>query len=122
MAINFREIAVRETCLSDIMNGREKVDKKDGVYHVYDFDIIDIGGTNPKTKLPREPYAIVAISDKEFINGGAVLTKIIKAIVDECGGDIEFARAEFRNSGGFDIKLTKGNTANGNNITMVDIL
>ena len=104
------------------MNGRNKVDKTDGVYNLLDFDIVTLNGIDPKTGRPKVPYAIFAISDTEFINGGEILTKVAKAFVDNMGGDIEAAREAFRNSGGMKVKLKKGLTASGNNITKVEVL
>lgn len=114
MAINFKELAQKQTVLSSIMENRTKVSKKDGVYTIYDFDIV------PGKK--NDFYAVCAISDSEFINGGFVLTKIFQSIVDEYGGDIDAAREDFRCSGGLRVRLEKGETKDGNSITKVEVL
>lgn len=114
MAINFKNIAQRETVISDIMSNRKKVDKKDGSLHISDFDIV----SNEK----GEVYAICAINEDEFINGGFVLTRIFTAIVEEYNGDIATAREDFRESAGLDVKLTRKKTKGGRDITTVEVL
>ena len=115
MALNFKKIAKSATVLSDLMEHRTKVSKKDGIYHITDFDIVPSpkGGT----------YAICAISDTEFINGGFVLTKIFNEFVDMNDGDITATREEFKKSGGIRVKLEKTLTNDGTkNLTKVEVL
>lgn len=114
MAINFKNIARRETVISDIMESRNKVDKSDGIFHIEDFDIVS--NTN------GEAYAVCAINDREFINGGFVLTRIFTAIVDEYNGDIETAREDFRREGGLKVRLTRKKTRGNRDITTVEVL
>lgn len=114
MSINFKNIAKRETVISDIMENRAKVDKTDGRIHIEDFDIVSNG--------KGEAYAVCAINGSQFINGGFVLTKIFAAIIDECGGDKDFAREQFRSSGGLDVQLTRKKTKAGRDITTVEVL
>lgn len=113
MAINFRKIAEDATILSDLMSGREKVAKTDGIVTLRDFDLVpDKNG---------EVYAIFAISDTEFINGGAVLTKIAIEWVNACG-DIATAREELRKTEGVTVKLKADRTKDGKNLTKVEVL
>lgn len=114
MAINFKKIAQRETVLSSIMENRTKVDKTNGKFHISEFDIV----ANKK----GEAYAICAISDTEFINGGFVLTKVFTSIVEEFNGNLERAREEFMESGGLDVELRKSKTSSGHDITIVSII
>lgn len=114
MAINFKKFAKSQTVLSDIMESRTKVDKTDGVVTIVDFDIVS--GKN------GEAYAICAINDHQFINGGFVLTKIFTGIVTEYDGNIDLAREDYRNSGGLKVKLSRERTRTGNNITRVEVL
>lgn len=114
MAINFKNIAQRETVISDIMTNRKKVDKTDGKLHICDFDIIANG--------KGEAYAVCAINEDEFINGGFVLTRIFTAIVNEYSGNIEKAREDFRDAGGLDVKLTRKKTKGNRDITTVEVL
>lgn len=114
MAINFKNIARAETVISDIMENRTKVDKTNGEIDIVDFDIV--GASN------GEPYAVCAINDKHFINGGHVLTRIFLAIVAEYDGKIERAREDFRESGGLRVKLERKKTKAGRDITTVEVL
>ena len=111
---NFREIAKRETVISDIMENRVKVDKADGKIHIEDFDIVANGN--------GEAYAICAISPSQFINGGFILTRIFTSFVEDFGGDKEACRAEFRESGGLDVMLKRKKTKAGRDITTVEVL
>lgn len=114
MAINFKNIAQRETVISDIMTNRKKVNKTDGEIHICDFDIVS--NTN------GEAYAVCAVNEDEFINGGFVLTRIFTAIVEEYSGYIEKAREDFRNAGGLDVKLTRKKTKGNRDITTVEVI
>ena len=114
MPINFKKIAQRETVISEIMEGRKKVDKKDGEIHISEFDIV--ANTN------GEAYAVCAISENEFINGGTILSRVFTAIVDEFEGDIERAREEFKEAGGINVRLTKAKTKSGRDITKVEVI
>ena len=114
MAINFKKIAKQETVISDIMENRVKVDKTDGKIHIEDFDLV----ANEK----GEVYAICAINDSQFINGGFVLTRIFTAFVEEFEGDKERCRNEFKASGGIDVKLVRKKTRAGRDITTVEVL
>ena len=114
MAINFKNIAQKATVLSDIMADREKVEKKDGIVTIVDFDIV----CNPK----GEAYAVCAIDEKHFINGGYVLTKIFTDIVREFDGDVNAAREEYRASEPLKVKLTKTKTKANRDITNVQVL
>lgn len=106
----FAKLAQSSITLSDIMNGRVKVDKVDGEYHITDFDLVagDSG-----------PYAVCAVSDTEYINGGAILTKIFVDIVKEYSGDIDAARDAFSADGGITVKLARGTTKQGRSIVRV---
>lgn len=114
MAINFKNIAQRETVISDIMTNRKKVDKTDGKFHISDFDLV--------SNQNGEVYAVCAINEDEFINGGFVLTRIFTAIVEEYEGNIERAREDFRDSAGLDVKLTRKKTRGGRDITTVEVV
>lgn len=114
MSFNFKKIAQQETTISDLMQGRTKVQKTDGVVHIEDFDLV--------ANANGETYAICAINGTQFINGGFVLTRVFTSIVEEFEGDKERARYEFRESGGIDVKLTRKKTQAGHDITTVEVL
>ena len=111
--LNIRKIAQRATTISDIMEGREKVDKVDGIYHITDFDLV--------ANSDGEVYAVCAINEKQFINGGMVLTKALSSIVEEFG-NIEDAREQFRMEGGLNVRLERKKTQKGRDLTAVTIL
>lgn len=113
MAFNFKNIAQNATTLSDIMNNRTKVNKTDGEYTIVDFDVVTVKGST---------YALCAINDKEYINGGTVLTRVFQDIIACFEGDIEAAREEYKESEPLKVRLTRGMTKEGKNITTVDIL
>lgn len=99
MAFNFKKQAVKATTLSDIYEGRTKIEEKGGVYHAFDFDIV--------SGEERKPYAVVAVSDTEFINAATVLSDVFIGFVEAYEGDIDQCREDFRSSGGLDFKLVK---------------
>lgn len=105
MAINFKNAAIEKTTLSDLMRGRTKKATKEGTHHISDFDIV------PSSN--GEPYAICAVSDTEFINGGKVLTDMFIEFVAAYDGNISQCREDFRNQGGLNIKATMGKTRDG---------
>lgn len=113
MAINFKKIAKENTVVSEIMENRTKVEKANGKYHISEFDIV---------ASEKGPYAVCAISDTEFINGGFVLSKIFLAIVDEYEGDINAAREDFASEGGLDVRLERTTTKSGKPLTKVEVL
>lgn len=113
MALNFKQIAQDNTVLSEVMKDRVKVDKKNGEYTMVDFDIV---------QGDKDPYAVIAISDTEFINGGFVLTKIVNGFVDACDGSITDAREEYAQSEPLRFRLEKSTTKNKNTIFKVEIL
>lgn len=114
MAINFTKIAQRNTLLSDIYEGRKKVEKMEGEVNLKEFDIV--------SDTKGQPYAVCAISDTEFINGGHVLTKIFLDIVNEYNGDIATARADFKASGGLHVELAREKTKGGRDIVTVKVI
>lgn len=105
MAFNFKKQAIKATTLSDIYEGRNKIEEKAGTYHAFDFDIVS--GENGKA------YAVVAVSETEFINAATVLSDVFIGFVDAYEGDIDQCREDFRNSGGFAFKLTKRKSKEG---------
>lgn len=113
MSINFKKLAAQETVLSEIMEGRTKSHKEDGEITIVDFDMV--------ADAKGEAYAVIAISDEHFINGGHVLTRIISSFI-EAAGDIETAREEYAKSEPVRAKLEKTTTKSGRTLTKVTIL
>lgn len=110
MSFNFKQFARESISLSDIYTNRTKLEKINGDYHIDDFDLVS--GTSGV-------YAICAVGDAHFINGGMVLTRIFTDIVAEFDGSVEVAREEFRKAGGLNVKLEMSRTKKGNNICKV---
>lgn len=113
MAINFKNIAKAQTVISDIMTSREKVNNKEGIFTITDFDFVS--GT-------KGAYVVCAVNDREYINGGLVLTRIFQECVAQNGGDLEATREDYRRSGGIRVKLSRSFTKSGNTIVKVDVL
>lgn len=113
MSINFKKIAAQETVLSEVMEGRTKIQKEDGEITIVDFDMV--------ADNKGEAYAVIAIDDEHFINGGHVLTRIVSAFVEACGGIAE-AREEYAKSDPIRCRLEKTKTQSGRTLTKVTVL
>ena len=122
---NFKARAKEATTLSDLMKEREKIkvgelisDKTlQGTVTITDFDLV-AGGRDGATY----PIFIYKEDDSKFFSGGYILNKIVNDWIEGHEGDIHATREDFRNSGGVKIKLGRGETKSGNNITTVEIL
>lgn len=122
MAMNiFKEIAKKETTLSYLMSGREKIDTDeiianypDGIT-VTEFEVIQVG---------EDMYPVVTFSEDntKFYNGGSVLMKICSGWLEHFSGDNESANIALAKTGGVKCKLSKSKTKSGNNITVIDII
>ena len=119
MAYNFRESAIKETTLSDLMLGREQLTTDDiagKVLTVENFDIIAMGG---------KQYAIVIFKEypDRYYNGGMVLTKICMNWIDDFDGDILATSEALKQSGGVAFKFNTGKTKDGKrNLTTVEVV
>lgn len=117
----FTSIARRETTLSPLMEGREKIDT-DKVIELYpegftviNFDIITTG-------LDTYPILIIKEDNSKFIFGGAIMKNICAGWVEQFDGDIESASKALESAGGVRMKFEKARTKNGNNLTKPVIL
>ena len=114
----FRDLAVRATTLSDLMDGRDKIDTEDLIseypngFTVDDLDLCTVGD---------EPLWVYTIreNDDAFAFAGSVLKKIFDAFLASCEGDLDTLRNEFD---GLKIKLKSGKTKKGKDITLVEVL
>ena len=122
---NFRKLAIESASLSEITNGREKIPMPENeILTMVDFDLLlkDKPDVDEKTGEVKEThYAAVAIDDEHYINGGAVLTKVIRGFEAACGS-LEEARKAYAESEPIQFKLTKGTTSTGRQITRVTII
>lgn len=121
MAINFAAIARKETSLSRVMEGREKV-KTDYIIENYpdgvtltEFDIVTVNGDT-------FPVFAFAENNELCFFGGAVLTNIANEWAAAMSGDIEAASNELKAMGGVKVKLANGKTKKGNSLTTVTVV
>lgn len=121
----FTQSAKKQTTLSPVMTGREKVSTdyivgfESGVT-VTEFDLISMQNAAGETNV----FPVLAFAEKPecYFFGGTVVTKIVSEWVSMYGGDIEAASAELKASGGVKMKFRKTRTKNGNNVTSVEII
>lgn len=114
----FRDLAVKATTLSDLMEGRDKIDTEELIneypkgFTVEDLDLCTTGD---------EPLWVYTIKENDdvFAFAGAVLKKIFDACLAACEGDLDALREEFD---GLKIKLTSGKTKKNKDITLVEVL
>lgn len=119
--MNFKQAAIQQTTLSELMGEREKIDTDGVISHfpegitIVNFDLIDLSG---KTY----PILIFKEDDTKFLNGGMVLKKIVDAWLEGYDGDLTACNDDLRACGGVKIRLEKSRTKSGNNITTVKVL
>ena len=119
MAYNFRESAIKEITLSDLMVGREQLTTEDiagKVLTVSDFDIADMNGNH---------YAVVIFKEypDRYYNAGMILTKICMNWIDDFDGDITATSEALKQSGGVALKFVVGKTKDGKrNLTTVEVV
>ena len=114
----FRDLAVRATTLSDLMDGRDKIDTEDLIseypegFTVDDLDLCTVGD---------EPLWVYTLreDDSVFAFAGSVLKKIFDACLTSCEGELDALHEEFD---GLKIKLKSGKTKKGKDITLVEVL
>lgn len=119
--INFTETAKSAVTLSDLMNGRDKIDTASIIRDYPDgvtltaFDIISINGA-------QYPVFLIKENDAVYYNGGHVLNKIVERWIAAYDGNITDASDDLTECGGIKIKLKESKTKRGNNITNVEIV
>ena len=117
----FTSIARRETTLSPLMEGREKLETDDIIklypdgFTIIEFDVVNAG-------LDSYPVLIFKEDTEKFIFGGTVLKNICNGWVEQFDGDIESASNALKSAGGVKMKFEKTRTKNGNNLTKPIIL
>ena len=125
MGFDFKSLAVEATSLSELMNGRTKVDTAD-IIAKYPEGItvttVDMIEYEMDGKPIEYPVFLFAENENAFYAGGVVLKKIARAWVSKFDGDYSAMSAALAESGGVKIKLSSGKAKNGNTITNVDIV
>ena len=120
---DFRELAKRETSLSDVMTDRTKVtcdeliEKYPDGFTINAFDYV-------QSKKSHGKYPVFNIEDDPtiFCNAGTILTRIFDEFVEACDGDIAQASNELRRQGGLTVKLGHGQTKTGDELITVEVL
>lgn len=124
--INIKEIAKNVTTLSELMNGREKIETDDIIkYHseyitIYAAERLELPDEKTKELKPCYIYLFEEESDK-FAFGGYMLTKIFDAILSECDGDIK-AFNDLLDVQKLRVQLKNGKTKDKKPITLVEVL
>lgn len=131
MAFNFREVAQKNTLLSGIMVGRDKIDtdsiiNKDLTIIAFDFaPKFDQAGNPVINDATGEADTFGVVVFKEFPDKyycvGAVFTKVCHAWVAGFSSPEE-ASAALEAEGGVKVRFTPSKTKKGNNLTAVEIL
>ena len=125
MGFNFKNAALEATSLSDLMNGRTKVDTAD-IIAKYPEGItvttVDMVEYEKDGKPVEYPIFLFAENEKAFYAGGVVLKKIAKAWASNFDNDYAKTSEALKAEGGVKVVLSTGRSKNGNTITNVDIV
>lgn len=122
----FTQLAKKQTTLSPVMEGRDKISTKqikedypDGIT-ITEFDFVTT--TDPKKGESTFPVFAFAEDPKACFFGGEVLNRIAQEWAGAYGGDIEAASAELKKAGGVKVKLSSKEGKMGNTYTAVEVL
>lgn len=122
--ISIRDLAMKETTISEVMNGREKIKTEDiqtkfpnGIT-INDIDLIE----NIDDEGNVDSYYVYAFKEdkSKFAFAGSVLKRIFDAIVKECGGPEEAREVIVEQ--GLKVQLSEGRTKVGRPVTLVKVL
>lgn len=122
--VSIRELAMKETSISDVMDEREKIKTEDiqtkfpdGIT-INDIDCID----NVDDEGNVDSYYVYAFKEdnSKFAFAGSVLKRIFGEIIKECGG-VEEARKAIAEQG-LKVQLSEGRTKVGRPVTLVKVL
>lgn len=116
----FKELAKKETTLSELMVGR-KLETEEIIAMLPDGATV-IACDMVTTEDAH--YAVVQFSEvpDAFYTGGLVLTHIVDAWIKEYDGDMTLLNHDLRESGGVKIKLTAKKTKNGKSVTSIEVV
>lgn len=120
---DFRNMAKRQTTLSEVMADRTKV-KTDDLIADYPDGVTIIAFDYIQSKKSKGKYPVFNIAEDPtiFCNGGTVLDRIFKDFVEAMDGDVKAASDELRRQGGLQVQLSKGKTKNGDDLTLVTVI
>lgn len=121
---NFKEIAITATSGSFAMKGRDAI-KTDLLIAAYPDGVTIVGAdiihTTDNGNEKSYAACIFAENDKQYFNGGKVLTDIVTAWLDGYP-DTETMSADLKASGGVKVKLMKKLTKEGRTFTEVTVV
>lgn len=120
---DFRSLAKRQTTLSEVMTDRNKI-STDEVIEKYPDGITIIAFDYIQSKKSKGKYPVFNFIEDPtvFCNGGTVLDRIFTDFVNAMDGDVDAASNELRRQGGLQVKLSKGETKNGDDLTLVEVI
>ena len=120
---DFRELAKKETSLSDVMTDRTKVTSDDLIEAYPDgFNIIAFDYVQSKKSKGKYPVFNIEEDPTIFCNASTILTRIFDEFVSECDGDVDLASNELRRQGGLSVKLGRGRTKAGDELITVEVI
>ena len=119
--MSLRDIALKQTTISAVMEGKTKISAKDLIdlypagVTVVDFDLLE---------GDKGLYCVVAFAEDHtrYLNGGKILTDIVKSWVSAYGDSVDEAVSALQAEGGVKMKFKLATTKNGKNITLVEIV
>lgn len=121
--MDFRDLAKRQTTLSDVMLNREKVKTTD-LINDYPDGVTIIAFDYVTSKKSKTPYPVFNIAEDPtiFCNGSTILDRIFSSFVKQYDGDVKAASDELRRQGGLKVKLGHGTTKAGDELVTVEVL
>ena len=123
--LNFREVALKELSLSDLMKERDKMETEQLIalhpdrVTIKDFDIFELS-KNGKSEIVC--CFITLEEPKYFIFGGKIIKELFETFIKAYDCDIEACREEFKQSGGLTVRFERGKTKDGNTVTNVRVI
>lgn len=127
--MDFKKIAMQATTMSELMNGREKMDTEELIKKYPDGVTIDfIDNVNMSQEDGEEESVWIFVTEEQpdkFTFGGFVLAKIFNNILAEFEGDYDQMIEEYNSSLKEDklrVKLERAKTKTKREITKVTVL
>lgn len=118
---NFRDLAKKDTTLSELMENREKIQTGEVIKNFPDgitLNAVDV----IKTSDAKYPVFTFLEDSNKFYCGGVVLSKIVDTWLKAYNGDLGMCNHDLAESGGVKVKLTERKTRDGKNITEVEVV
>lgn len=120
---DFRNMAKRQTTLSEVMTDRTKISNDDLMTNYPDgFTIMAFDMIQSKKTKDKYPVYNIAEDPTVFCNGGTVLKRIFNDFIEAMDGDVKAASDELRRQGGLKVKLGYGTTKAGDDVITVEVI